>query len=40
MEPESLDYHLYLPIFFEGIRETKEPYKVYLIKYINICKKI
>ncbi|EGR34262.1 parkin co-regulated gene protein, putative [Ichthyophthirius multifiliis] len=27
MEPESLDYHLYLPIFFEGLRETKEPYK-------------
>ena len=23
---ESLDYHHYLPIFFEGLRETKEPY--------------
>ena len=23
----KLDYHHYLPIFFDGIRETKEPYK-------------
>lgn len=27
MEPEHLDYHLHLPIFFEGIREVEEPYK-------------
>lgn len=27
MEPEHLDYHLFLPIFFEGIREVEEPYK-------------
>ena len=27
MEPEHLDYHLHLPIFFEGLRETEEPYK-------------
>jgi len=27
LEPELLDYHLYLPIFFEGLRETQEPYK-------------
>jgi hypothetical protein len=26
-ELELLDYHLYLPIFFEGLRETEEPYK-------------
>ncbi|KAM3139471.1 hypothetical protein pb186bvf_008496 [Paramecium bursaria] len=26
-EPEALDYHLYLPIFFEGLREVEEPYK-------------
>ncbi|CAD8066834.1 unnamed protein product [Paramecium sonneborni] len=26
-EPECLDYHLYLPIFFEGLRETEDPYK-------------
>ena len=22
LEPEHIDYHLYLPIFFEGLRET------------------
>lgn len=27
LEPELLDYHLYLPIFFEGLREYDEPYK-------------
>ena len=27
MEPEHLDYHLHLPIFFEGLRELEEPYK-------------
>lgn len=27
LQPEHLDYHLYLPIFFEGLRETEEPYK-------------
>jgi len=27
LEPELLDYHLYLPIFFEGLRESQEPYK-------------
>jgi len=27
LEPELLDYHLYLPIFFEGLREIEEPYK-------------
>ena len=27
MEPEHLDYHLHLPIFFEGLREIEEPYK-------------
>ena len=27
MEPEHLDYHLHLPIFFEGLRETEEPLK-------------
>jgi len=24
---EKLDYHHYLPIFFDGLRETEEPYK-------------
>jgi hypothetical protein len=27
LEPEHIDYHLYLPIFFEGLREVNEPYK-------------
>ncbi|EPY27368.1 hypothetical protein STCU_01665 [Strigomonas culicis] len=26
VEVEKLDYHHYLPIFFDGIRETEEPY--------------
>lgn len=27
MEPGKLDYHHYLPMFFDGIRETQEPYR-------------
>jgi hypothetical protein len=27
VEVEKLDYHHYLPIFFDGIRETQEPYR-------------
>lgn len=27
IDPELLDYHLHLPIFFEGLRERNEPYK-------------
>ena len=27
MNFEKLDYHHYLPIFFDGIRETEEPFK-------------
>ena len=27
IEPEHLDYHLHLPIFFEGIREKVDPYR-------------
>jgi hypothetical protein len=26
--PEELDYHHFLPIFFEGMRETVEPYQL------------
>ena len=26
VEVEKLDYHHYLPIFFDGLRETEEPY--------------
>ncbi|KAA6399688.1 MAG: putative parkin coregulated-like protein [Streblomastix strix] len=28
IDPEQLDYHHYLPIFFEGLRETVEPYRL------------
>jgi hypothetical protein len=24
---DKLDYHHYLPLFFDGIRETQEPYR-------------
>jgi hypothetical protein len=24
---DKLDYHHYLPIFFDGVREQEEPYK-------------
>jgi len=27
VEPELLDYHHYLPIFFDGLREREEPYR-------------
>lgn len=31
----KLDYHHYLPIFFDGVRETQEPYR-YLYLYMSI----
>ncbi len=27
VELSKLDYHHYLPMFFDGIRETQEPYR-------------
>ena len=27
MDCEKLDYHHYLPIFFDGLREKEEPYR-------------
>lgn len=27
VEIEKLDYHHYLPIFFDGLREKKDPYR-------------
>ncbi|KAL0482012.1 parkin coregulated protein [Acrasis kona] len=27
VDPEKLDYHHYLPIFFDGLREKEEPYR-------------
>lgn len=26
VEPEKLDYHYYLPIFFDGLRDKEDPY--------------
>ena len=36
LEPEHIDYHLYLPIFFEGLREIKEPYKFLANRVLKI----
>jgi hypothetical protein len=27
VDPSTLDYHHYLPIFFDGLREKKDPYR-------------
>merc|ERR1711959_616375 len=32
VEPELLDYHHYLPIFFDGLREREEPYRFLAIE--------
>lgn len=37
VDVEKLDYHHYLPIFFDGLREEKEPYKFFAregVKYL------
>jgi len=31
VEPEKLDYHHYLPIFFDGLREKADPYRLLAI---------
>lgn len=33
--PEELDYHHFLPIFFDGLRETEEPYKMLALQGVN-----
>jgi hypothetical protein len=33
--PEQLDYHLYLPIFFDGLREKMDPYRFLAIMGTN-----
>ncbi len=35
VEIEKLDYHHYLPIFFDGIRETQEPYRFLAVKGVE-----
>jgi hypothetical protein len=32
VDPDKLDYHHYLPIFFDGIREKEEPYRFLSVK--------
>jgi len=32
---DKLDYHHYLPIFFDGIRETQEPYRFVAVKGVE-----
>jgi hypothetical protein len=33
--PEELDYHHFLPIFFDGLRETEEPYRMLSLQGVN-----
>uniref|UniRef100_A0A6U0TD06 Uncharacterized protein n=1 Tax=Polytomella parva TaxID=51329 RepID=A0A6U0TD06_9CHLO len=35
VEIEKLDYHHYLPIFFDGIRENQEPYRFLAVKGVE-----
>jgi len=32
---ESLDYHYYLPLFFDGLRETQHPYVFFAVQGIE-----
>lgn len=32
VDVEKLDYHHYLPIFFDGVREIEEPYRFLAVK--------
>ena len=36
VDVSKLDYHHYLPIFFDGIRETQEPYRFLAVK-VSVC---
>ncbi len=35
MDVSKLDYHHYLPIFFDGVRETQQPYKFLAVKGVE-----
>lgn len=35
VDPDKLDYHHYLPIFFDGIREKEEPYRFLSVKGVE-----
>jgi hypothetical protein len=40
VEIERLDYHHYLPIFFDGIREVEEPYRFLATKGVEDLLKV
>lgn len=40
VEIERLDYHHYLPIFFDGIRETEEPFRFLATKGVEDLLKV
>mmetsp|Transcript_32192 Transcript_32192/g.61943 ORF Transcript_32192/g.61943 Transcript_32192/m.61943 type:complete len:254 (+) Transcript_32192:503-1264(+) len=35
VDPDKLDYHHYLPIFFDGIREKEEPFRFLAVKGVE-----
>jgi hypothetical protein len=35
VEVDKLDYHHYLPVFFEGIREKEEPYRFLAVQGVS-----
>eukprot|EP01023_Acetabularia_acetabulum_P040845 TRINITY_DN39664_c0_g1_i1.p2 TRINITY_DN39664_c0_g1~~TRINITY_DN39664_c0_g1_i1.p2 ORF type:complete len:242 (+),score=28.09 TRINITY_DN39664_c0_g1_i1:899-1624(+) len=40
VDVDKLDYHHYLPIFFDGIRETEEPYRFLAVKGVEDMLKV
>lgn len=40
VDVSKLDYHHYLPIFFDGIREKEEPYRFLAIKGVEDMLKV
>lgn len=40
VEIERLDYHHYLPIFFDGVRETEEPFRFLATKGVEDLLKV
>ena len=37
---ESLDYHYYLPLFFDGLRETQHPYVFFAVQVSSTAQTI
>ena len=35
VDVDKLDYHHYLPIFFDGVREKEEPYRFLAVKGVE-----